>query len=312
MTHHYDTYREELAKAYPGFGYALWEADPGEHNPSIGVGDVGFTHAGRFYRLFNALLPADHSSNEIYGVPTDHEPLQPSRPDHINRGALAPNTFHSHGVTVVSGGIGVLASSTIGSAEVSFSCTREYGAILTLPVAARREDTVVLGLFRRWVIKNIDSWFAFAQELDLEIAMEDIILVTGCHRTRSWTNIAFNEAQADARLSLKVDVADASGANITWGSNDQIQGAEHNQGPSGKNLPENQCIFIRGYRVKRCLSPGRRDHQPAKEGMSISRATENISRNGRQIATWPSFTMTTWNEFWELGIEISWKPSNPM
>lgn len=110
MPHHYDTYREELAKAYPGFGYALWEPDPGEEKPSIGVGDVGFVRKGRFHRLFNALLPADHPFNGRFGVPADHEPLQPSRLNHINRGALVPNTFHSDGVTVVSGGFGELAS----------------------------------------------------------------------------------------------------------------------------------------------------------------------------------------------------------
>jgi hypothetical protein len=111
MAHHSDTYREQLAKTYPGFGYALWEPDPGEQNTSIGVGDVGFIREGRFHRLFNALLTADHPTNESFGVPADHEPLQPSRRNHINRGALAPNAFHSHGVTVVSGGFGVLASS---------------------------------------------------------------------------------------------------------------------------------------------------------------------------------------------------------
>jgi hypothetical protein len=102
-------------------------------------------------------------------------------------------------------------------------------------VAAQREDTVVLGLFRKWIIKHIDSWYAYAQELDLGITIEDIILVTGCHRTTSWTNIAFNEVQAGAQLSLQVNVADALGANINWGiSNVRIQGAVHNQGPSGK------------------------------------------------------------------------------
>ena len=109
--YHYDTYREELLKAYPGFGHALWEPDPGEQNTSIGVGDVGYIREGIFHRLFNALLPADHPSNETFGVPEHYEQLQPSRPNHINCGALAPNTFHSSGITVVSGGFGVLASS---------------------------------------------------------------------------------------------------------------------------------------------------------------------------------------------------------
>jgi hypothetical protein len=110
-------------------------------------------------------------------------------------------------------------------------------------VAARREDTVVLGLFRRWIVKHIDSWFNFALELELGIVMEDIILVTGCHRTRSWTNIAFNEVQAGAQLSLEVDVADALGTSITWGaSNVRSQGVVHNQGPSGR---------VRGIQIAR-------------------------------------------------------------
>ncbi|KAH9032012.1 hypothetical protein EDB85DRAFT_1957234 [Lactarius pseudohatsudake] len=119
--------------------------------------------------------------------------------------------------------------------------------------------------------------------------MEDIILVTGCHRTRSWTNIAFNEVQSGAQLSLKVDVADALGANVNWGvSNVRIQGAVHNQGPSGENLPENQCMFVRGFRVKRILGiipwikaaaepkpdPRGDERKPGKEVVPIPSATE--------------------------------------
>jgi hypothetical protein len=97
MAYQCDTYREELVKAYPGFGYALWDPDPGEQNPPVGVGDVGFIREGRFHRLFNALLPADHQSNDTFGTPADHEPLLPSTPNHIIRGNLAPNTIYSGG-----------------------------------------------------------------------------------------------------------------------------------------------------------------------------------------------------------------------
>ena len=111
MPHHYDTYRAELAKAYPGFGHALWEPDPGREYTPIGVGDVGFIREGRFHRLFNTLLSADDPSNETFGVPEPeyYEPLQPMS-NHINRGSLAPNTFQSSGITVLSGGFDVLAS----------------------------------------------------------------------------------------------------------------------------------------------------------------------------------------------------------
>ncbi|KAH8999211.1 hypothetical protein EDB92DRAFT_942199 [Lactarius akahatsu] len=99
---------------------------------------------------------------------------------------------------------------------------------------------------------HIDSWFAFTQELGLGIEMEDIVLVTGCHRTRSWSNIAFNDIQTDARLSLGVEVAGTLGASVNWRvSSHRLQGAVLGHRPNGENLPEDQCIFIRGFRVKR-------------------------------------------------------------
>ena len=123
----------------------------------------------------------------------------------------------------------------IGSADVSFSCTRKKGAVLSFPVASRREDTLARDQFREWIITHINSWFAFTQMLRLGIEMEDIVLVTGCHRTRSWSNIAFNEVQTDAHFSLGVEVAGTLGASINWrASNLRIQGAVLSQGPSGE------------------------------------------------------------------------------
>ena len=101
-------------------------------------------------------------------------------------------------------------------------------------MTARREDTISRGHFRKWITKHIDSWFAFANELGTGIEMEDIVLVTGCHRTRSWTNTAFNEVQTNAQLSLGVEVG-ASGASVNWRvSNLRIQGAVLGHGPNGE------------------------------------------------------------------------------
>ncbi|KAH9032626.1 hypothetical protein EDB84DRAFT_1561900 [Lactarius hengduanensis] len=250
---HYNTFREQLAIAHPAFGYALWEPDPGELYPPVEVGDVGFIRQGKFHRLFNALLPENHESHQSFGVPERFEPLRLSVPNHIDRGALYPNNFCSYGVSVESGGSDVFAVAppTPDSAEVSFSCTRKHGAALSLPVVARREDTISQAHFGTWIIKHIDSWFAFSQRHGLGVEMEDIVLVTGCHRTRSWSNIAFYESQADSRISLSVQ-APGVGTTVHWRVLSQrIHGAVLSHGPSGENLPENQCLFIRGFRVKR-------------------------------------------------------------
>jgi len=73
--------------------------------------------------------------------------------------------------------------------------------------------------------------------------MEDIILVTGCHRTTSWTNIAFNEIQADAQVSSGLQIAGNFGAPANWPvSNQHSQGTALRHGPSGE---------VRGVQIAR-------------------------------------------------------------
>ena len=118
--------------------------------------------------------------------------------------------------------------------QVSFSCTRKGGAILSLPVPALRKDTLVRGDFSQWIIKNIDLWFAFTRRLGLGITrMADIVLVTGCHLARSWTNIAFPEGREEEQVSFGVKVSGV--CNVEWRfPPEDVQGVALNLGPSGK------------------------------------------------------------------------------
>jgi hypothetical protein len=63
--------------------------------------------------------------------------------------------------------------------------------------------------------------------------MEEIILVTGCDRTRSWTNVAFLGGQADAQVSfgVKVEGHDTS-INFQF-SPENARGAVLCHGPEG-------------------------------------------------------------------------------
>ena len=106
--------------------------------------------------------------------------------------------------------------------------------MLSLPVKARREDTLAQGDFRRWIVKNIDSWIAFARKLGLGIdQMEEIILVTGCDRTRSWTNVAFLGDQLDSQVSFGVKV-EGPDTNVKFqSSRGNTRGAVLRHGPEG-------------------------------------------------------------------------------
>ena len=84
------------------------------------------------------------------------------------------------------------------------------------------------------MISHIDRWFAWARDLGVGInRMEDIVLVTGAHLSRSWTNVAFLEDQSDARVSFELRASADTG--IDWiVSPDRIIGALLNRGPIGK------------------------------------------------------------------------------
>ena len=99
MVTHYEIFRHHLVTQFPAYGYPLWEPDPANVSTAVEVGDVGFIREGRFYRLFNALLPADDPSHEIFGVPDYHEPLIPAMGNHTIISQLSPCNLCSANVT---------------------------------------------------------------------------------------------------------------------------------------------------------------------------------------------------------------------
>ena len=116
--------------------------------------------------------------------------------------------------------------------EVTFSCYGKQGALLSLPVPAQGEDTVAFGDFGKWMIKHIDSWFAFARGLGLGISrMEDIILVTGRHLTKSWVNVAFTQRRRDSGVSFDVQVSSHGRVAL---EQQYVHGGDLKLGPTGR------------------------------------------------------------------------------
>ena len=116
------------------------------------------------------------------------------------------------------------------AAQVSFSCPRRRGAILSLPMPAQRKDTRARGVFAKCIIEHIDEWFAFVRERGFGISREDIVLVTGCHMTRTWATIVLQEGE---QVAFGVRVSGVS--DVTWQfTREGAQGAAYNLGPSGQ------------------------------------------------------------------------------
>jgi hypothetical protein len=82
------------------------------------------------------------------------------------------------------------------------------------------------------MVKNIDSWVTFAESEGLAIdSMEDIILVTGRHRARTWVIATFSDGQAGAYVSFGADVVGDSGVDL---ERRDARGGDLKLGPKGR------------------------------------------------------------------------------
>ena len=104
--------------------------------------------------------------------------------------------------------------------------------MLSLPFPAHRTDTIARGDFGRWIIGNIERTFESYQTLGLGInGMEDIVLVTGCHRARSWISATFRESEMGCRVSFGVQTSGNSHVHLKWMD---ARGGTLKLGPSGE------------------------------------------------------------------------------
>jgi hypothetical protein len=96
-----------------------------------------------------------------------------------------------------------LASTSAAEVEVSLSCTKSNGAVLSLPFDAHREDTSQKKRFSNYIAKHCESWFGFTSSNGLDVdRMEDIVLVTGCDCTQPWLLAAFTESNTSVDIPV--------------------------------------------------------------------------------------------------------------
>jgi hypothetical protein len=97
---------------------------------------------------------------------------------------------------------------------VTVTCSGRQGALLSLPFAAEREDTIALGDFGKWLLNHVDDCMKIADDLGLGVnRMEDIILVTGHHLARSWVSVLFSGSRA-GQVSFLSQVSGHSGVRL--------------------------------------------------------------------------------------------------
>ena len=157
---------------------------------------------------------------------------------------------------------------------VEFSRSFRQAAALFVRHKAERHDAILLGWFRRYLLKHYRSWHAFMQQCGFGNEASDIILVTGHDLTEEWATAVIYDREVRSGAQIEAgniipSIASAS-AGLRATSSTSVR-LPIRKGPNRRSQPQpqhmaimpaqdsaedqtapqtrNQCIFIRGLRV---------------------------------------------------------------
>ncbi|TFY54419.1 hypothetical protein EVJ58_g8874 [Rhodofomes roseus] len=285
----WDAYARELVGM--GYGFPLWDPEPERHG-EVHIGDVGFLVKGRFHRLFNPTLPAEHEVNQVWGVPDVFEELRiPSSLYSYKTTAISADTVCSKSFVKLDINANINAKSTV-NLGLRFRCTNEQGAVLVLPTKkAIGEQLLPNSLIPKYMGRNHAYWYEFATErAQLDLKQEDIILISGWIKTARWAVAAFVEGGREVELSFgagQASLADASfsvtttqGVSRSWHQHSGPDTDEETTAGSSSvsRSVQDQCVFLHFYKSKRRLG----GIWPKLLPMKIAAAGEDGARR------WPS------------------------
>ena len=98
-------------------------------------------------------------------------------------------------------------------------------------------------------IESVGSWFKYAEDEQYR-CFKSLILVTGVIKCRSWSVAAISNSSrmnsGKVTLSLMPATSGTLTASHTWG--EYLPNMGHS-GPTPPSQMENQCVFVRGYRI---------------------------------------------------------------
>ncbi|KAI4526672.1 hypothetical protein K525DRAFT_249528 [Schizophyllum commune Loenen D] len=266
-------------------GFPLWIPEPDANLPmcyketGVRIGDVGILGTdGRFQFMLN-LCSAPDDPVQQHGVPAGFERMNMGYISHI------PSYFNRNGAFVHSAnfcrqsagaeaGADAGALSTSMELGISFNVVKDEGAILALPQGGSRRNAQNLKAFRTQIERHSQEWYAYARdELGWVFENNSLYLVTGVDKAPTWGALAFHRAQKAKKLLMKFTAIAKATAGLNYEYEWQhLPGQTVRQGPDdgsiirGDNgLPvENQCVFVRGYRIRMC-----REKWPRKSKLNV-------------------------------------------
>ncbi|KAL4075128.1 hypothetical protein V8B97DRAFT_1944585 [Scleroderma yunnanense] len=267
MTSPQDIYARVLTRAEPRRGYPLWFPEPNNNLPEeyhiegVQIGDVGVvTGRGSFDVFFNICRPEDHALNRRYGVPEgfkqiflqDHEIESYVPGDHRGR-VVAAQSMKQKNLTF-GAALGTSAVEAVqGNLGIEFTSSSKEGAPLVLPEGADEYALLNHRLFVNEAKRSGKSWYEFAINRlgRMTISTNSLYLITGCHKTSSWSLAAFHQPGGTANFNAQFTAGAIVDGNISAAYSWQMTTAvPWRVGPVPYlNEVKNQTAFIRGYKI---------------------------------------------------------------
>ncbi|KAI0365467.1 WD40 repeat-like protein [Pilatotrama ljubarskyi] len=247
-------------------GYPLWHPEHTKFG-EIQIGDVGYYRSGAFFRLFNAILPADEPSQQEYGVPEDFIPFQLHKYLLNEAKTVIKSHLHSKSVDTVEVGAKVETATEIVGGGLKVSCERENGAFVIVQPEADQLEMHPSKKLTQYIRTSLDSWYHFATDvLDLDIAREDILFISGAVKTDNWALGAFLRRGSACQISFQ-----ANAGSFAQGSFNISKVHEHTVEPEWRTKPDGASLSPSPSSASLATSPTAVDQSSSR--MSITSLT---------------------------------------
>ncbi|KAF7980582.1 hypothetical protein HWV62_37763 [Athelia sp. TMB] len=268
-------------------GYPLFVPEPSTNSPpkfierGVDFGDVGIVMDGKFFFVFSVTASSDDPINHL-GVPDAFRPFRLNErffdryPNMHKKGSeLTSSSIKRHHTSVEGGvkeneydyfphpcsilrlntGIRLLHIPAGVDAAYTLKSSFSEAAVLNMPDGASSVDYRGLKELRSYAIRNGESWYEFINgTLGLEAPNGSLYLVTGCDKSTTWGIAAVSHGSSSNTIALRFTTAQvvqaAASYSYSWETHCP---AFVRTGPDLRKdepLPQNQCLFVRGLKIR--------------------------------------------------------------
>lgn len=128
-------------------------------------------------------------------------------------------------------------------------------AVLNMPDGACSTEYRGLKELRSYAMRNGESWYEFVNDiLGLEAPNGSLYLVTGCDKSTTWGLAAVSHGSSSNSIALRFTAAQSVQARASYTFSWETHcPAFVRTGPDlgdDDSLPQNQCLFVRGLKIR--------------------------------------------------------------